>query len=113
MERVGFGSKGTFKTLTSYPIVQVIIRATLNTLDHWSLKHTVTVQVSFIILYNYISAKKHNIYKPAICTCLPPGLNDGIKLVLGNKCSTCQHSSTYSTSNNLPGLQIFFTHFTV
>ena len=109
----GFGSKDTFKTLTAYPIAQVIIRATHNTLDHWSLNHNVTVHLSFITLYNYISAKKHNIYKQAICTCLPPGLNDAIKLVLGNKCSTCQHSSTCSTSNQPPGLQIFFTHCTV
>lgn len=81
------------QTLTAHPIAQVIIRATHNTLDHWSLNHNVTVHLSFITLYNYISAKKHNIYKQAICTCLPPGLNDTIKLVLGNKCSTCQHAA--------------------
>jgi hypothetical protein len=87
MESLGFGSKDTFKILTAHPIAQVIIRATHNTRDHWSLNHNVTGHINFITLYNYIYAKKHNIYKQAICTCLPPGLNDAIKLVLGNKCS--------------------------
>lgn len=94
MESLGFGSKDTFKTVADHPIAQVIIRATHNTLDHWSLNPNVIVHLSFDTLYNYISAKKYNIYKQAICTCLPPGLNDAIKLVLGNKCSTCQYSRT-------------------
>ena len=49
------------QTLTAHPIAQVIIRATHNTLDHWSLNHNVTVHLSFITLYNYISAKKQHI----------------------------------------------------
>jgi hypothetical protein len=71
MESLGFGSKDTFKILTDHPIVHVIIRVTHNTLDHWSLSHNVTVHLSFVTLYNYISAKKYNIYKQAICACLP------------------------------------------
>ena len=88
MESLGFGSKDTFKTLTAYPIAQVIIWATHNTLDHWWLNKNVRVLLIFITLYNNISAKKHNIHKQAICTCLPPALNDAIKLVLGDKYSS-------------------------
>jgi hypothetical protein len=62
MERVGFGSKDMFKTLSAHPTAHVIIRATHNTLDH-CLNYNVIVHLSFITLYNYISAKKQNIHK--------------------------------------------------